>query len=314
MKIIRFFMSHKAKFFLTTLKEFVALIQHKLMCFYTIMTRRLLTSFGLGLVLMTIPAKSQFVKETFTDPLYSDNFETDAGNWKIQSNADNLFLIQDGEYLLKRRNTSTGYSVFTTWKLQVQAFEIAVRINLEKSTNKESSAGIIFMAQEDGTGAFVFEFNCQQQYRLKQLVGVNYRLLTGEGKNNGWVNSEVLSPNDAFNLIQVRSNNRNYDIYINQKYLFSFTELAYKSGKLGINAGPSSNIHVDSFSVFGLSTDSDKPQNEQGPCEEVNAKLKAELGILRKDNQVLQDSVQILNKKIEQMKSKSQPNKTKHLE
>ncbi|MBK6838541.1 MAG: hypothetical protein IPG90_09905 [Bacteroidetes bacterium] len=65
------------------------------------MTRRLLTSFGLSLVLMTIPAKSQFVKETFTDPLYSDNFETDAGNWKIQSNADNLFLIQEWRIFIK---------------------------------------------------------------------------------------------------------------------------------------------------------------------------------------------------------------------
>ena len=52
------------------------------------------------------------------------------------------------EYPLNRKNMSTGYSVFTDWMLAVPSFEIAVQMKLEKSSDKESSAGIIFY----GTG------------------------------------------------------------------------------------------------------------------------------------------------------------------
>lgn len=278
------------------------------------MTRLFLSSFLLSFILLSKPVRSQFVKETFSEPLYIDNFSSDAGNWKIQSNADNLFVIQDGEYLLKRKNTSTGYSVFTNWKTTTPSFEIDVRLSLEKSADKESSAGIIFMAQEDGSGAFVFEINNAQQYRLKQLVGVNYRLLTGENKSNGWVNSAFLSLPNEPNLIQIRCSERNYDLYINQHYLISFTELAYKSGKTGINIGPASSVRVDSFSIFGLKDNSEKIQSENTPCEEVQIRLKEELTDVRKENEALKDSVRLLNKKLMQLNEKNKTLKTKHLE
>ncbi len=278
------------------------------------MTRLLTSSSLLALCILCSTVNAQFVKETFSEPLYMDNFASDKGDWKVMSNADNLFLIQDGEYLLNRKNVSTGYSVFTDWMLAVPSFEIAVQMKLEKSSDKESSAGIIFMAQEDGSGAFVFEFNNQQNYRLKQLVGVNYRLLTGENKNNGWVNSPYVNTTVGMNLIQVRCSNRNYDVYINQHYLFSFTELAYKSGKLGITVGPSSLVRVDSFSVFGPLDSTKKSDTETTPCEEVKARLKEELDVIRKENVMLRDSLYSLKKKSQPQNDKSTTVKPKHLE
>lgn len=277
------------------------------------MTRTHLSSFLIGILLFTFPVRAQFVKETYNDPIYSDNFSSDAGNWKIQSNADNLFLIQDGQYLLKRKNTETAYSVFSNYKITIPSFEIAVRMTLEKSDLKESAAGVIFMAQEDGTGAFLFEFNSQQEYRLKQLVGVNYKLLTGDNKTSGWVSSTFISPKNEANLIQIRCSNRNYDIYINQHYLFSFTELAYKSGKVGINVGPASNIRVNNFTVFGPGNSADKTTNENSSCEEVKSRLKEELSTVRSENQLLKDSLVQIKKEMKILKEKN-ATKSKHLE
>jgi hypothetical protein len=159
--------------------------------------------------------------------------------------------------LLRRRNVKYPYSIFTSRKNSLAAYALKVSAKLGNSENPDAFTGIIFMAQSDGKGAFIVEFNAKQQYRLRQLVGVNYKIITGTAKNGGWVHADALKPPGTFNLIEVRTANRNYDLYINQRYMISFSEIAYKSGGFGFSVGPDTKASVDFIRVYQPAEGSD---------------------------------------------------------
>jgi len=258
---------------------------------------RAIIVFSLLMILTKSSTQAQIISAKFTDTIFSDNFETDKGIWKVMSNGDNLFLIQDGKYFIQRKNLKSSYSVFPKWENEASAFEITANIIVEEMTGPESGAGIIFMAQSDGTGAFVFEINGKKQFRIKQLVGVSFKLLTGITKTNGWVDSNFLNGLNEMNQLQVKSSERNYDIYINQNYILSFTELAYKTGNIGISAGPSGKFLVDQLSVYAMDNDSGlqnfKSKNQHAIPADSQAVLLEELRLLREENKVLKDLIKI---------------------
>lgn len=278
-------------------------------------------------MLIPLLAKPQLIKEEFTVSVFSDQFDDDKDVWRNMSTADNLFLIQDGEYLLRRKNTASGYSIFPKWNNKLTAFSLLASMKLEDSKNPEASIGLIFMAQEDATGAFIFEFNPKGQYRLKQLVGLSFKLLTGDAKTGGWVESDALNPLGQYNIIEVRTSKRNYDIYANEKYLLSFTEIAYKSGDIGFSIGASTKARVDFIIVKEPKTDdvktispvlnssgstgisNTKPSNAGGNVSDVNngqaggtsdviLKLVEQVSNLKVENQMLRDSLRLLRKQL----------------
>jgi hypothetical protein len=276
------------------------------------MTRFFLSIFLL--MFLTIPVlRGQVVEQKFTREFQSDNFENDDGTWKILSNADNLLLIQNGLYQLHRKNNLSSYSVFPNWNILPGSFEISVALTLNAAGSPESGAGVIFMAQEDGSGAFVFEINEKKQYRLKQLVGLNYVLRSGAPKTNGWVENSAIRGMNEVNLIQIKTAERNYDVYINQQFVISFNELAYKSGKSGLFIGPSTRLSVDKFSVYlPESQDETDPLTKipEIPVDSHNLILE-EVKRLRSENLILRDSLKIFREenRILNKKLKTQPGK-----
>jgi hypothetical protein len=193
--------------------------------------------------------QGQLVKQTFTEVALNEDFSTDNDLWMTVSNTDNFFVIQNGEYILRRKNFLTGYTIFPKWENQLSEYSISAAIKLLGNSGNDASAGIIFMAQADNRGALMVEFNRNQQFRIRQLAGVNYKLLTGDKKNSGWVPSSFILPGDVYNKIEIRTSEKNYDILLNNSLLASFTELAYKSGRAGIVLGPSTNADMDFFFV-----------------------------------------------------------------
>jgi hypothetical protein len=194
-------------------------------------------------------AQAQLVKHTFSETALNEDFSTDNDLWVTVSNTDNFFVIQNGEYILRRKNFITGYTIFPKWENQLSEYSISTAIKLLGNSGNDASAGVIFMAQADNRGALMIEFNKQSQFRIRQLAGVNYKLLTGDKKNSGWVNTSFILPGDVYNKIEIRTSEKNYDIYLNNNLLASFTELAYKNGRAGIILGPSTNADVDYFLV-----------------------------------------------------------------
>lgn len=263
----------------------------------------------------------QLVKIEFPRIVLNEPFDEDRDIWRNMSNSENLFLMQGGEYVLRRKNMYSPYSIFPAWKNTLPAYRMQASMKLDDLKNEEAFIGLIFMAQQDGSGAFVFELNARGQYRLKQLVGVNFKLLTGDIKTDGWVNETAVNPAGQFNLVDIRTARRNYDIYLNEKYLFSFTEPAYKTGDIGISIGPATRARIDFISIHDTEDDLSKKTGESTtvyqPTEagkdptsaaseknagasEVILKLVEQVSKLTLENQVLKDSLQLLRKQLEQ--------------
>jgi hypothetical protein len=275
-------------------------------------------TFIIVLVLTSLDASSQLIKDEFVSVSFSDQFNDDKDNWRNMSTSDNLFMIQEGEYVLRRKNPSSGYSIFPKWKNNLVSFSLTAAMKLEDSKSPEASIGLIFMAQEDASGAFVFEINPKGQYRLKQLVGLSYKLLTGDVKTSGWVDSDALNKSGEYNIIEIKTARRNYDIYVNDKYLLSFTEIAYKSGDIGISIGAGTKAKVDyiivkeplseaarSSATEALST---AGMNSPGVSDsaEVIIKLSEQVSMLKVENQSLRDTILILKRKLKT--SRAEPN------
>lgn len=193
---------------------------------------------------------SQVVDEKFERSEFIDDFDVDKGSWPIFTNADNLFIIQNGEYILNRKNNATQYAAISNWDNQLDAYDLKVNLKLEKVADENGSIGIIFMAQSKG--AFIVEFNKHKQFRVKQLIGTAYQFITGNGDDlkEGWVKSSDLKSMGQYNILEVRTADGKYDLYINGVYQVSFTEKNYTSGKMGIIIGPSTNAKIDYFYVY----------------------------------------------------------------
>ncbi len=214
--------------------------------------------------------KAQLVTEKFDKMDLSENFDSSNGMWTFMANNDNLFLVQEGEYILNRKTTASPFAVIANYENSLTAFRLITSIKIEKAADASGSVGIIFMAQADGQGGFIFEINTQKQYRLRQITSGAYKYLTGEQKTGGWIKSTMINDLNVYNLLEIKTANRNYDIYLNNMYLMSFTEIAYKNGKLGLVVGPGSKSKVDFLYLFSSSKFADDDRNERDTKQQTH--------------------------------------------
>src|ERR1035438_2759395 len=174
----------------------------------------------------TIPAYSQLITEQFTNSEFLDDFNTDKQNWPVFNDENNFFVIQNGEYILNRKDKTAQYAALTEWDNKLESFDIKASVKLMKAKDDNCNIGIIIMAKAKGDG-FVIEINRNLQYRVKQLVGTAYKYISGNGSNFGWVKSSDIKPVGQYNTIEVKCLNKNYDVFINGIYKISFDEKNY---------------------------------------------------------------------------------------
>ncbi len=205
------------------------------------------------LFVTTVPVYAQLVAEKFDKLDMSENFDTSSGMWTFLANNENLFLVQDGEYILNRKSIDKPYAVIANSDYNEPAFKIVTSMKIERAADQNGSIGLIFMAQNDGQGGFIFEMNTSRQYRLRQIASGTYRYLTGEAKSGGWVKSSLINEVNVYNLLEIKTANRNYDVFLNNTYLLSFNEISYKSGRFGLIVGPGSRAKVDFIYLFSVS-------------------------------------------------------------
>jgi hypothetical protein len=189
------------------------------------------------------------VEGRFQQVYLTENFDSVSKAWPVVSNADNLLLIQNGEMILQRRTDSAPFAVLGSFDKPLSEFRLITSLKLNKA-GVDGSLGLIFMAQTGGKGGFIFEVNQHQQYRLRQITGSVYRFMSGDAKSNGWVKNTLVKSSGDANLLEVRTSNRKYDIFLNNRYLLSFTEMEYRNGGIGFIIGPSSKGTIDFLYIF----------------------------------------------------------------
>ncbi|MCC6385612.1 MAG: hypothetical protein LC117_07030 [Bacteroidia bacterium] len=262
-----------------------------------------------GLLFTPAIVYAQLVTGKFDRMVMSENFDTINNYWTTSANSDNLFLVQEGEYILNRKSINSPFAIIADYTNNLQDFRLVTSLILEKAVNENSSLGIIIMAQPGGDGGFVIEINTTRQYRVRQITGNTYKYLTGDSKKGGWTTSKDLNMVNSYNLIDVRVQNRNYDLYINNIYLMSFSEIAYKTGNIGFIIGPGSKGRIDFLYLFTMndqksaSTDTVTTTDEKVISQvtpdmielaESIIKLKTQINKLSDENQDLRKTIEVM--------------------
>lgn len=211
--------------------------------------------FGIILnVLNPVLLFSQNVNVKFDQLILSENFDSVNSYWPMLADADNLFIVQDGEMIMNRIAKKSPYAILGGFGEQENLFRLVSSLKLDKASSDESIVGLLFMTQNDGKGGFIVEFNKRQEYRIKQIAGNQYKYMSGDDKKQGWIKSDDLKDMDNFNLIEISAANRFYDLYVNNQYQQSFTNSTYDKGKMGVIIGPATQARIDFFYLFTSSS------------------------------------------------------------
>ena len=256
------------------------------------------------------------VTERFEFPFYNEGFDSISKDWPILSNAENLLLIQEGEYILQRKSKLSPFAAMGTLPKEPQEFRLVTSLKLIKGDSEGASMGFIFMAQPGGKGGFIFEIHQDQQYRLRQITPTGYANLTGNPKEGGWVKSSLLKPINFANLIELRIFNQMYDLYLNNKLLLGFNEIAYKSGGIGFIIGPAAIGKVDFINIYTSKNElvSEPPANGVGSAGETDIialaesiiELKSQLNKIQRENEDLKERIDaFMGSEKEQLKLKA---------
>ncbi len=227
--------------------------------------------------------------------LIDDDFTRLAGNWNQLSNADNLFIGSEKGYQAWRKNTKSGFFLLPEKPETYSVFEAQLRFNFEPGS-KNQSAGLILQAQADGNGALVIEINGKKQYRIRRAV--NNRMISMSGEGEGWVkNKKALTT--GLNSIMVRTYDKIYDLYINDVFIRSFTEIEYSEGKIGVYIGPGSKATFQHLSIktdddhVGQKGNNNGPMDEEKTLSQVIVKLKEALN--KKDKRIAELEAELRN-------------------
>lgn len=199
---------------------------------------------------IALKIQAQQVNEDFSVQVFADDFSSENNLWDYLTTAENLFVLDKGEYFMHRRNETKPYALVTNWKNDLTTFHIKSALKLGPATTTEQTIGIIFYIQPDGKGALVFEINKDKKFRVKQLTGAYYKFLTGEIQEAGWVKSKYIDATGGYNVMEVKSAAGVNDFYINGNFVFSATVNDYAPGMLGIIIGPDTKAKADYFYVY----------------------------------------------------------------
>lgn len=269
----------------------------------------ILIFFSLMTCLHTMPLQAQTkstrpprITEKFEFPVYQQGFDSVAREWPILSNTENLLLMQEGEYILQRKSRLSPFAAMGTFDKELDAFRLVTSLKLIKGAAEESSMGLIFMAQPGGAGGFIFEINQSQQYRLRQITPGGYVHLSGVAKDGGWTKSSLLKPINTTNLVELRTFNKEYDLYVNSSLLLSFSEIAYTTGGIGFIIGPGSVGKVDFIYIFSNSKEKSitRASDDQDSGTEANLlalaesiiELKSQVNKLQQENEELYERIE----------------------
>ena len=213
-----------------------------------------------------------------------EDFNKVSENFKVVTSNDNYFVIDKGDYLLSRNNNKSEYAIIAD-NSTVSDFVLQTVIRIGPSENQNASLGVILKAQNDGKGAVVFSINKKGEYRIKQLVDNTYNILSKSRNNNGWIKSKLINKVDEHNLIEVRSKNNIYDVYINSKYLTTFSTPDLDDGSCGLLISAATKARVSYFYI--------------------NLKGKNNVSTDYTNNQPKSKNDQVLNKRIQTLEEKN---------
>lgn len=229
----------------------------------------ILTLFNFFLIGLYSIAQPYVVNEKVTK-VFSEGFTDVNDKFEITSSSDSKFwgTYGDGFYYMERKIASPRAIVVNADPVS-KNFYIKSKILLGPGGNGQSSVGILFLAQTNGKGGFVFEINKKKSFRI-QDIGTG-AFITKEG-TDGWLKSKSIAPATRNNTVEIKGFRGEFDIYINGAYIYSFVNSSYKKGKFGTYIGPNANAKIYYYNVYELEIPGTPPEvNIQNLYDEIES-------------------------------------------
>ena len=180
---------------------------------------------------------AQSISKVFRTVQWEENFKSINGVWSQTSTAKNAFLQTEEGYNIWRKNETNCFVLLPQRDETYDFFETSVSFEFDKKQGKKQHAGVVMQAQEGGTGAIIVELNRRKQYRIRRVTNNRYVNIT-EGKD-GWIKNKSINSKSDF-VLKVVTKDRLYDVYVNDKFITTFTEVEYTQGSIGLYVGESS--------------------------------------------------------------------------
>ena len=195
--------------------------------------KTIFTTLLLSAILINNGIAQQISSDAYNQTEIHEDFSQEGQFFPILNTTENQFIIDNGDYFLIRNNMDSQY-IINCNNSSFSDFILKTSIRIGPSNNKNASIGITLKSQQKGEGAIIFEINTKREYRIKQLLNNTYKILSGINKNEGWVKSKTINGVNKHNAIEIRTENNDYDVYINNDYLTTFFNPEYRSGSCGI--------------------------------------------------------------------------------
>jgi hypothetical protein len=190
----------------------------------------------------------QEVTKEFNKVYFEENFESANDLWLQTFNIDNLFVAQNGSYDLVRKNSQTGYFILPNLTQEYASFEIQAGIKFDQNKNKKASAGILLKANKAQSSGILIEVNVNKEYKISRIY--SDKIVSLSAGKKGWVkNSFAISK--TYNTISVKTHDMVFDLYINNRFITSFSEIELGKGLFGLYIGPDSRASFDFVKVLG---------------------------------------------------------------
>lgn len=193
---------------------------------------------------------AQKIAENFKLNFYSENFDSSKTDWTIVANNDNLFIIQDGEYILNRKTNLSPFAIVYSKPLDLRGYKIVTSLKLDRTMATDGSIGLMFAAQENNAAGFLLEFNFNKEFRIRKFSANTYTYVTGNDKNAGWIKNNFINEATVPTLIELRALGNDYDLFFNNKFVQSFSDPEIAAGTCGFVIGPGTKGRVDFIYVF----------------------------------------------------------------
>jgi len=169
--------------------------------------------------------------------------------WPVITNDDNFFVFDKGEFFMNRVKQGAPYALMSNWENDLNAFRIQASMMLGPSESNNQSIGLIVRASSDGQNALMVDINKNHRFRVRQLISGNYTTVTDDSKD-GWIKNSSIKGINEYNDIEIRTNGKNHDVYINGALVFTFKIDDLNSGNIGLFIGPNTKARIDYISVY----------------------------------------------------------------
>ncbi len=203
--------------------------------------------------------------------IWSEDFNQSSAQWRTSNNADELFLFEQGQYVLWRKNTSSPSVILPEEGDLFGECRVSIEVSLDATLG--GSAGLSFLAKQDGSMAYVAEISSDKQFRVRKLEGGSFTELSGKAKSSGWVKEKSIKDAGESNTLELSYKPGALVLSINQKQVWVGNEMVQHKGKCGVYVGPESRARVDDLTVYVSEAEAERIKNDRNNNDPARSAL-----------------------------------------